>query len=241
MSIFDVLTNGSLGNALDVLASQAKSAASGIQRQTPGGMGGLLGAGALGALLGNVMSSDIVRNVALAGAGAVAWNFYKKWAQGQAAPREDNEEIPGFGSSPTRAVASSRSTARAIGVDPTTELIIRSMNYAARADGKIDATEQQRMDAVVNGMLPGENTAEVISMISKEPIDPNKIAAQVGSKEQAEDVYRLSCSIIDIDQFMELSYTDALAKALGISPDRKREIELEAEEARRQLKNALPA
>lgn len=234
MSIFDVLTNGSLSSALDVLASQAKSAAKGIQNQTPGGMGGLLGAGALGALLGNVMSSDVVRNVALAGAGAVAWNFYRKWANSQKGAQE--EALP-QGAPAARAVSSGFGGE----VDPTSILIMRAMNYAARADGTIDATEQQRIDAVVDGMLPGENTAVIMKEIQSEPIDPNKIAAQVGSKEQAEDVYRLSCAIIDIDQFMELNYTAALAKALGISDERKREIEQEAAQAREQLKAALPA
>ncbi len=249
MSIFDVLTNGSLGSVLDSLSNQAggfgsvlnelgrkaKSAAGNIADSTPGGLGGLAGAGALGALFGNVLQGDLMKSVALAGAGAVAWNFYKKWAQQQAGGgAAQPQQVAGSQERPPMPAGWGDSTP-ALNIDPTAELAIRSMIYAARADGNIDADEQARIDAVVKNMLPGQDANGAIQRIRSEVIDPNKIAVAVASPEQAEDVYRLSCAVIDIDHFMEHSYTQALAQALGLSPSKKQELEKEADTARRSL------
>ena len=84
MSLFDILNGAGLGSTLGSLADKAKSTASDLGKNAPGGLGGLLGAGALGALLGTVLSKDVLKNAALVGAGAVAWNFYQKWSQNKA-------------------------------------------------------------------------------------------------------------------------------------------------------------
>ena len=223
MSIFDVLNTDSFGSALEMLTGQARSAARSMENATPGGLGGLLGAGALGAVLGNFASGDLLKNVALAGAGAVAWNFYKKWAAGQqAAPAQDTAE-----------------PAAITAADPTAELVMRSMVYAARADGNIDATERERMTKVLQTMLGNQDVSAMLEQIQSETIDPAKIAAQTRTPEQAEDVYRLSCSVIDIDHFMERGYLDTLARSLGISDARKASLEGEASQARAALRGAI--
>lgn len=230
MSILDIFKNVDFGSLLDTITSGTRSAASSIRNATPGGMGGLLGAGALGALLGNVMSGSAVRNAAILGAGAVAWNFYKKWAQGKKDEENQRNESQAIGAGAFRAADA----------DPTAQLAIRAMIYAAKADGEIDAEEQRRINAVIQAMIPGKNVSALVTEIEKEPINPAKLAQAVTSPEQADDVYRLSCSVIDIDHFMEVSYTDALAKALGISPEHKKELEEEAIDARKQLMAAIP-
>lgn len=224
MSIFDVLNTGSLGSVLETLSGQARSAARTMENTTPGGLGGLLGAGALGAVLGNFASGDLLKNVALAGAGAVAWNFYRKWAAAQ------QEQAP---------VGEDRATAALPSGDPTAELVMRSMIYAARADGNIDAAERQRIDKVLQTMLGDQDASAVLARVQNETIDPAKIAAQTRTPEQAEDVYRLSCSVIDVDHFMERGYLDALAQSLGIGNVRKGELEAEASQARAALRQAI--
>lgn len=224
MSIFDVLNTGSLGSVLETLSGQARSAARTMENTTPGGLGGLLGAGALGAVLGNFASGDLLKNVALAGAGAVAWNFYRKWAAGQQEQASAEERRPA-GALPA--------------ADPTAELVMRSMMYAARADGTIDASERQRMNKVIETMLGGQDVGATLDALQTETIDPAKIAAQTRTPEQAEDVYRLSCSVIDVDHFMERGYLDALAQSLGIGNARKGELEAEASQARAALRQAI--
>lgn len=226
-------SGGSLSSALQSIANKARSAAGSLSSQTSGGMGGLLGAGALGAILGNLLSSDAVKGVALAGAGAAAWNFYKKWAQSQKQAAEAPEAAPKPASHATQALPQK--------ADPTAELIMRAMNYAARADGRIDPEERARMDAVLAAMLPGENLTAVMESIDKEPIDPSRLAANLQSPEQGHDVYRLSCMTIDIDHFMERSYLDTLAKVLNLSPSDQKSVEAQAEQAKKSLAKAIPA
>lgn len=83
MSLFDIFNKKNIGETLGSLMDTAKEQASGLTKAAPGGVGGLVGAGALGALLGSFMSKGALQNAALVGAGAVAWNFYQKWSQAQ--------------------------------------------------------------------------------------------------------------------------------------------------------------
>ena len=242
-SIFDILKNADFTSALDMLGAQARGAVSNMQNAAPGGLGGLFGAGALGAVLGNVMSKDAVKGVALAGIGAVAYNFYKKWVESQNGTPQANQSDASLKTRPVKnqfgpGFDSNSSTTT---LDPTAELVARAMNYAARADGNIDAAERQRMREILKNILPGKNVETVIDAISTEPIDPARIADATISADQAEDVYRLSCATIDLDQFMEKNYLDALSQSLGISPTRKGELEVEANMARKQLMNAISA
>ena len=88
-------------------------------------------------------------------------------------------------------------------------------------------------------MLQGQDVSARISALEAEMIEPRRIAADVQSPEQGEDIYRLSCVVIDIDHFMERGYLDALASALGISAERRAELEADASQGRRQLAAAV--
>ena len=213
MSLFDIFNKKNIGETLGSLMDTAKEQASGLTKAAPGGVGGLVGAGALGALLGSFMSKGALQNAALVGAGAVAWNFYQKWSQSQ---KEGQAVAPAE-------------------LDPTARLLLRAMVFAARADGHIDATEQDRISKVVAQMAPGQDTNALLGQLLNAPIDPAALAAEIRSAEQGEDLYRLSCMIVDIDHFMERSYLDALAAALKISEARKGQLEEEARQAKAQL------
>lgn len=217
MSLFDIFNKKNIGETLGSLMDTAKEQASGLTKAAPGGVGGLVGAGALGALLGSFMSKGALQNAALVGAGAVAWNFYQKWSQSQ---KESQPAEPAPVQQP---------------VDPTARLLLRAMVFAARADGHIDATEQDRISKVVAQMAPGQDTNALLGQLLNAPIDPAALAAEIRSAEQGEDLYRLSCMIVDIDHFMERSYLDALAAALKISEARKGQLEEEARQAKAQL------
>lgn len=231
---------GTFGSILDTLSTRAKSAQDTFNNNITqkGGLGSMLGAGALGALLGNVAGGNLLKNAALLGAGAVALNFYKKWAAGKQqanAPRQTNYQTP----VPPQTQASAGASTLPRLDQPTVELITRAMVYAAKSDGNIDSEERECMEAILANMLPGENSEAMIEKIETEPVDPGKIAESVRSAEQGEDVYRLSCSVINIDQFMERAYMDALARSLGINDGEKNNIEKEARTARAQLMAAV--
>lgn len=82
--------------------------------------------------------------------------------------------------------------------------------------------------------MGGKDVSALLAKMNAETIDPSKIAA-AALPQQAEDIYRLSCSVIDIDHFMERGYLDTLANALHIESPMQRKIEEEAEAARKQL------
>lgn len=221
MSLFDVLNQSGLKSTLDTLSSKAGNMASTLSSQTPGGVGGLLGAGALGALLGSFVSKSVLKDAALVGAGAVIWNFYQKWSAGSGTPAQ--------------APAASAGKDDAVMNDRTAMLMLRAMVYAARADGHIDAAEQGRILKLVEQLFPGKDMTAVMNGLMAEPINPDVLVREICAPEQGEDIYRLSCFIVDVDHFMEKSYLEALASALHITPERKGALELEAVQAKQKL------
>ncbi|MBR5346736.1 MAG: DUF533 domain-containing protein [Deltaproteobacteria bacterium] len=217
-------TSGNWGDKLKNLTEQIKNSAQELGESLPGDKKtkALVGAGALGALLG-VMFPKTVKAAGLAGAGAVAWYFYKKWAaqknaqtsaaNGEPSAKQDSLDLQ----------------------DPAAMLLLQVMIAAARADGHIDAEEQSRITALVQQMFPEQDTASLLKQLETATVEPADIARQVNSVEQGEDVYRLSCLIIDIDEDAERRYMDTLAQALNISEERMHTLEGEAREARQKL------
>ena len=235
MSLFNIFKGGALGDVVQALASQAGSAAKNMGKVAPGGIGGLAAAGALGALLGRTMSRGATQSLALLGAGAVAWNFYQKWAANKNAAAETGNATG------AAAQAATSPTDTTMQFDATSTLVIRAMVYAARADGSIDAAEREHMAVIIGQMMPGQDVNALIAQFEQETLDPNALAKDVASPEQGEDVYRLSCMVIDIDHFMERGYLDALGRILGLSLETMSRLEAEAKEAKSQLHQANKA
>ncbi|HJD98018.1 tellurite resistance TerB family protein [Mailhella massiliensis] len=230
MSLFDILNDSGLKSTLESFSAKAGKAVSTVSSQTPGGLGGLLGAGALGALLGTFVSKSVLKDAALIGAGAVAWNFYQKWSRNR---NSMGTERP----LPAEGAEASSVTARTENAfpDATAMLMLRAMVYTARADGHIDEAERGRIVRLTEQLFPGRDISAAMDDLMGDPINPDLLAREVQAPEQAEDVYRLSCLIVDIDHFMERSYLDALALALRISPERKAALESEVLEAKQKL------
>ena len=238
MSILDILRSDALGGALQTLTREARNAASSVSKNAPGGIGGLIGAGVLGALLGKTISKDVMKNAALVGIGAVAWNFYQKRSQNRSQQAPAQAPSSGWGNAPQAGQWQSQ-TPMVMQLDPTAMLVMRAMIFAARADGSIDALERQRIDTILQNMLPGQDASAHIRNLESEMLDPRRIAADIQAVEQAEDIYRLSCVVIDIDHFMERSYLDALGTSLNIPPARRSELEADATQGRQQLAAAV--
>ena len=64
---------------MQTLSEKAKTGVQELGQKAPAGMGGLVGAGILGAVLGIVLPKGTIKTAGLAGLVAVAWNFYQKW------------------------------------------------------------------------------------------------------------------------------------------------------------------
>lgn len=93
------------------------------------------------------------------------------------------------------------------------ELMLRAMLMAARADGQIDAAEQEK----ITGNL-GEIGEEEANFIRNEMANPTSLEAFIptipaGMEQQ---VYLMSLLAIDLDTQEEAQYLDKLAKGLNI-------------------------
>ena len=112
---------------------------------------------------------------------------------------------------------------------------MRAVVYAARADGSVDAEEQARITAAVQQFFPGQDAGQLIQSLLLEPIDVRAVATGIGSMEQAEDVYAMSCMATGIDHPAERAYMNDLAAALCIPPERRDAIERGTAETRARL------
>lgn len=97
--------------------------------------------------------------------------------------------------------------------------LITAMVFAAKSDGVIDKNEEAAIRRQVEHLQLGPATDEIINTALAQPLDPKVIADDVTSQDEAAEIFLLSCSVIEIDHFMENSYLDALAAQLGIPSD----------------------
>lgn len=101
--------------------------------------------------------------------------------------------------------------------DPATErLIVRAMIAAAKADGKVDEQEMERIAGKVgvDGISPEERQMVVEEL--RRPLDLNALVADVHNPIVAAEVYGASLLAIDIDTEAEIAYLGQLARALGL-------------------------
>lgn len=214
-----------------------------LKDSIPGGVGGLLGAGALGGILGTLMSGKTARKVAegalvvggTAAAATLAWKFYQKWQTGNA-PAAGQAGGQQFGQPVGQPVGQpAGQPALSAAADPTAMLVLTAMVYAARADGYMDPDEQSNVHSMMAQLFPGTDMAVQMDSLMRCPVDPHSLARQVNGPEQARDIYRLSCMVIVADQAMERAYLETLAQAMGIDAAEKVRLEAEVAAMRQQM------
>ena len=107
-------------------------------------------------------------------------------------------------------------------------VIIRAMVAAAKADGTVDAAEQQRLFGEVERLaLDAEAKAYVFDLLSK-PVDLGSITSAVATPEQGAEVYLASRLAIDPDVPAERAYLDALAAKLGLPAELRTHLDAQA-------------
>ncbi len=241
-NIFDAVKGANLGNIgsnlSSVLGGNAAAGAKNVA-SSMGGVGGLVGSAAIGGLMGALFSGKKAKKMAkgalvvggTAAAGALAWNFYQKWSQSNNAPQQTQTPTQGAYTAQQSEQTQSQALPQA---ESTAIILLEAMVFAARADGHIDEEEKQNIHNATEALFPGQQISGLLDNLLQKPIDPVSLAAKVQNKEEAYDLYRLSCAAIDIDSFMERSYLDGLAKALNLNEAEKSNLEQEAMAARQQ-------
>jgi len=232
-------SGGGLGNLLGSVLGGGSNSSSG------GGLGDLLGSvfggssssnsssgGGLGNLLGSVLGggSSNSANVATGnpqvdakkledmlgvgkgGLGSLIGGALAKYGQvasssHQTPDADDNSMLP--------------SDLDASQVNDQAKLVIKAMVNAAKADGKFDQDEQQKILAKL-GDLTDEEKAYIKSEFDA-PLDVQAFASSV-PRGMEHQIYALSLSAIDLDQNSEAQYLAQLAQALRITPQEANEI-----------------
>jgi len=197
-------SGGGAGGALGGLLSNALGGSS-------GGGGGAIG-NVLGSLLGGGSGSTGGGGIGGGLIGNLAKAAMSQMAGGSAGGGQTAAAASGFDLSQFTAgqVESKRDeNDRAL-------VMIRAMLTAAKADGEIDAGEQQRILGKLNEAGADQETQQFVQDELKKPVDIESLVQEVDSPHMATEVYTASLFAIDIDTQGEQTYMSQLASRLGL-------------------------
>ncbi|ODT69575.1 MAG: hypothetical protein ABS75_15920 [Pelagibacterium sp. SCN 63-23] len=164
--------------------------------------GMLLSGGKPGKLLGNAVKAG-----ALAAVGGLAYKAWQNHQQNQAgaAPVPAEEAF----------IPAPSDTA---GQEELGKTLVRAMIAAAKADGRIDATEKEAIFERLKSMsLSAEEKAWVFDELSS-PLDINAVVARADTPAHAAEIYAASLVAISADTPAEQAYLEALAAKLKLDP-----------------------
>lgn len=201
--------SGGLGGILDQLTQQSVQR-TGTVSASAGAMGGGLG-GILGGLLGGAAGGMVTSSAGTGGLGGLLGGLLEGPAQRGAQHSNDAS----FGEVFNDALARQDEPE----IAPTAEqnavagLMLRAMIQAAKADGKIDDAEKERLLGQM-GDLDDEDRAFIREQMAA-PVDAQALAREVPKGLEAQ-VYMMSLMAIDFDNRAEAEYLNSLAQALGV-------------------------
>jgi uncharacterized membrane protein YebE (DUF533 family) len=102
--------------------------------------------------------------------------------------------------------------------DKLGQSLVRAMIAAAKADGRIDAEENQRIFARLEAMdLDPQSKAFVFDELSK-PLNLDAVVAGADTPEHAAEIYAASLVAMEADTPAEKAYLQMLAARLGLEP-----------------------
>ncbi len=175
-----------------------------------------LAIGGIGALAGAVMGSGRGLGGAIRGGigggavtmlGLMAWQALKNNGhfQGQDAP-------PAYRAPQTDAERAE--------LERHSELVLKAMISAAKADGHIDESEMSRILAAIHESGEEKAGLDFLRAEMAKPLDTTElVAAARGNPELAAKLYAASLLAIEVDTPAETDYLAQLAAALNLSPE----------------------
>lgn len=198
-----------LGSLLGDALNQAGRAAGGKQNLALGGLGALVGSliGGGGRSVGGALGGGVMALL-----GAMAF----KALQGGG---KSTGQVP-LGLLEPRTDADRRELER------NTELVLRAMINAAKADGAIDEREIQRIVGKMQETGADEEDQRYVLTQMQKPLETESlISAAKGRPELAAEIYAASLMAIEVDTSAEKAYLEKLASGLGLTPEVTRRIE----------------
>jgi len=172
-----------------------------------GGLGALI----LGTQTGRSVAVNAAKIGALALIGGLAYKAYQNYQSGRPLIDSGNAE-------PEAAPAGSGFEPDAVTND-NAALLIRTMLAAAAADGRVDASEQERALGSLKQAGVDAGAEEFIANALNNPASIDDIANAVSSREEAVQVYTAARIAIDPDTSGEALFLAKLADRLKIEPE----------------------
>jgi uncharacterized membrane protein YebE (DUF533 family) len=214
-------------NLLDQFLGAGQQARGKLDQYSGSGgfMRGAAAGGLLGLLLGGKgvgrMGGGVLGYGGAAAVGALALKAWQNYQQNKSAqPAQLTPEA--LASVPPESLPHAQPSADG---GPFQLVIIRAMVAAAKADGHIDAAEQQRLFTEVERMgLEAEAKAAVFDLLNQ-PVDLGSIVNAVATPEQGAEVYLASRLAMDPDHPAERAYLDALAARLELPAELRKSLD----------------
>lgn len=235
-------------NTSDLLEQLLRGQASAGQQQSGagagdglGGLGGLLGgllggggstAGGLGGLLGGLLGgtgsgggalgggtqrrSGGTNYAALASLGMMAFQAYQAWQRSQAsAAPQQTPQTADLLAGPQ--------------VEEHSHAVLRALIAAAKADGRIDASEKQLISSEIGRHTDDPDLQQWLDAEVAKPLDAREVAQAANNDPAvAAEMYIASVMLVDDQQDAERNYLDELAAALQIDPELQVHLEQQA-------------
>lgn len=236
--------NGS-GGLQDIMGSLGQMMGNSQSQQSGGGMlgsmlGSMLGGGqssaggnSMGGMMGELLNNLGSNKTALGGIGALAGALLgggggaTRGAVGGGAlaviASLAISALKNAGQQPAKTPAAfyqEPTAAQQQEMDVEAEIIVKAMISAAKADGKIDQNELQRIIGKLGDNGLTEEEKAFFQSEVQTPVDINKIAASaLGRPELAAQIYAASLLAIEVDTPGEQQYMQNLATTLGLAPE----------------------
>jgi uncharacterized membrane protein YebE (DUF533 family) len=209
------------GGLTDMLGKMAGSLSQGGSGgAVPGGMGTTgAGGGLLGSLAGALFGGGAGSTRSTAGAGGMAVlgglaleALRRMGGASGAAQSADMDET-------TRLVAGLRKPANAAEeqqVMDVASLTVKAMINAAKADGRIDETETERIVGKLKEGGVSDEEQRFVAEEMRKPMDIDSIARAIPNQQVATQIYAASLLAIEVDTDKERRYLQDLAAALRL-------------------------
>jgi len=194
---------GGLGGVLGDVLNQAGQAAGGKQNLALGGLGALVGSllGGGGKSLGGALGGGLM---ALLGAMA----FKALQGSGQSTGR-----VP-------LGLLDPQTEADQQELENRTELVLKAMINAAKADGRIDEGEAHRIVGKLQEAGADAGDQRYVLELMRRPMETETlITAADGHPNLAAELYAASLMAIEVDTSAEKAYLGKLASGLGLTPE----------------------
>jgi len=205
---------GGGGGLADRAGGMFGDATRAVKSGNPLAVGGL--AALAGALLGggSGAAKGALGGGAMAVLGALAMSALKNWQQAQAGSPAGTSAggLPLELREPLNQGEEQALQSQAL-------LVLRAMANAVKADGRVDASEMQRIAAKIQGT--GDDAAAQAFVMDelKKPMDLQAIVRDVRGPEVAVQVYAASLLAIEVDTPAEREYLQRLAQGLGLDAE----------------------